>query len=158
LYDLRDGDFAAEFAGDSGPRLSGVRAVTDVVVARMPATAFNDVLDRFATVRERAFRVLAGRVRDLTALTDILANFGMRGRLSAQLLKLARIGSGEHLVVSPPPSHAELAARIGTRRETVCRHLGALCDEGVVSRSRSALTIIAPTKLRQIMTADERSF
>ena len=44
-------------------------------------------------------------------------------------------------LISPPPYHAEIAARIAARREAVTRALRALESAGLVERRRGALVL-----------------
>jgi len=55
-------------------------------------------------------------------------------------------GTGER-VVTPPPFHHVLAARIGCRREQVSRELSALGHQGIVEKGRGALVIRQPKVL-----------
>ena len=158
LRDLRDGDFASGlFAVGGMVKWTGIRAMTNVVAARMSAVSFREAIERHPIVRDRVLEHLAGEIDHLIGKMIMLTNLSVRGRLSSQLLSLARPGSDGRLVVSPPPNHAELAARIGTRRESVTKHLSAMRSEGCLVRSRGALTIVAPEKLRRMISADERS-
>jgi CRP/FNR family transcriptional regulator, cyclic AMP receptor protein len=157
LGDLSAGDFTGELSAiDGKPRSGGIRAVTNVSVAHMSAAAFRDAIDRFPIVRDRVLARLAVEVRGLIDRNGEQANLGVRARLCAQLLRFARPGVGGRLVVSPPPTHAELAARIGARREVVTKLLSGLRRDGLVARSRGALTLLAPEALRQIVNDPER--
>ena len=50
-------------------------------------------------------------------------------------------------MVSPPPYHHILAARIGCRREQVTREFTMMTNEGLVERTRGALVIKRPDVL-----------
>jgi CRP/FNR family transcriptional regulator, cyclic AMP receptor protein len=157
LSDLSAGDFVGELSAiDGKPRSGGLRAVTNVTVAHMSAAAFREAIERFPIVRDRVLAHLAVEVRNLIDRTGEQTNLGVRARLAAQLLRLARTGGNGRLVVSPPPTHAELGARIGARREVVTKLLSALRRDGLVSRSRGALTLLDPQALRQIVEDPER--
>jgi CRP/FNR family transcriptional regulator, cyclic AMP receptor protein len=157
LGDLSAGDFVGELSAiDGKPRYGGLRAVTNVAVAHMSAAAFREAIERFPIVRDRVLAHLAVEVRSLLDRTGEQTNLGVRARLASQLLRLARTGDNGRLVVSPPPTHAELGARIGARREVVTKLLSALRRDGLVSRSRGALTLTAPEALRQIVDDPER--
>jgi len=67
----------------------------------------------------------------------------VRYRIYAELLRLSRAEPGQpgRAIVSPPPVHAEIAARVSTRRETVARELKALERAGLVERRRGALAL-----------------
>jgi CRP-like cAMP-binding protein len=54
--------------------------------------------------------------------------------------------------VSPPPTHAEFAARIGTQREAVTKFLNALERLGTISRARGAIVLNDPERLRSLVS------
>ncbi|MFC6804131.1 helix-turn-helix domain-containing protein [Deinococcus caeni] len=74
----------------------------------------------------------------------------LRHRLYAELLRLPfpAPAPGER-VVTPPPYHHVLAARIGCRREQVTREFTAMAAEGLVDRTRGALVLRRPDLLRR---------
>jgi CRP/FNR family transcriptional regulator, cyclic AMP receptor protein len=92
---------------------------------------------------------LAGRVRELNARLMEHAVLDLRHRLYSELLRLSvsRAGAGKERVVTPPPYHHVLAARIGCRREQVTREFTAMSQEGLVERTRGALVIKRPDLL-----------
>jgi DNA-binding transcriptional regulator YhcF (GntR family) len=55
-----------------------------------------------------------------------------------------RPGAGKERVVTPPPYHHVMAARIGCRREQVTREFTSLSQEGLIERTRGALVIKRP--------------
>lgn len=66
-------------------------------------------------------------------------------RLCAELLRLARPASSDGaLAISPPPTHAELAARVGSRREAVTRALRQLEQDELLGRRRGAIVLLRP--------------
>jgi hypothetical protein len=71
-------------------------------------------------------------------------------RLCAELLRLSHPSGQDRIIISPPPTHLEIALRIGTRREAVTKSLNALEREGVIARNRGAIALVAPERLRQI--------
>jgi len=52
-------------------------------------------------------------------------------------------------VVSPPPVHAEIAARVSIRREAVAREFKSLERAGLIERRRGALVLTDTSRLRQ---------
>ena len=158
LREINAGEFFGELAAiDSQPRSSGIVAVTDVTIARMPASVFRaalhahpDVCDQLLALFVRQIRTLANRVNEFTTLDA-------RHRIYAELLRLARPqpGNPKHSVVSPPPVHSELAARVSIRREAVARELKALERSGLVEKRRGALVLTDAARLRQLI--DEAS-
>lgn len=157
LGDVRDGDFVGELSAiDNKPRSGGIRAVTDVVAAVMPAATFREAIRRHPIVGERVLQRIVLMARGLISRAEEQSNFDVRARLCAELLRLARVGVANRLVVSPPPTHVELAARVGSRREVVTKLLSAMRSEGILQRSRGALTLVKPDRLREIVAEAEQ--
>jgi len=156
LREINAGEFFGELAAiDNQPRSSGIVAVTDVIVARMPASVFraavhahSDVCDQLLALLARQVRVLANRVNEFTTLDA-------RHRIYAELLRLSRpeAANAKQAVVSPPPVHAEIAARVSSRREAVARELTALERAGLLERRRGALVLTDTQRLRQLIEA-----
>lgn len=97
---------------------------------------------------------LAARVRHLTEKCSELATLPVAARLHLEIIRLsAEAGlSGDRREIRNFPTHAELAARIGSHREAVNRELRQLEKEGIVSRpNRRTLTIHSLARLRTLM-------
>jgi RecB family exonuclease len=60
-------------------------------------------------------------------------------------------------VVSPPPPHHELAARIGARREVVSRELSEMTREGWLARDRRAIRILRVAEMQKLVMAELRA-
>src|SRR6516225_11043241 len=160
LREINAGEFFGELAAiDNQPRSSGIVAVTDVIVARMPASVFRaavhahaDVCDQLLALLARQVRILANRVNEFTTLDA-------RHRIYAELLRLSRpeAANAKQAVVSPPPVHAEIAARVSSRREAVARELKALERAGLLERRRGALVLTDTQRLRQLIEAATES-
>ena len=155
LRDIREGEYFGHYSAiDSKPRSAAIVAVTDSVVARMSAAVLWESIHRHASVRERVLRDLVGDIRTANQRVHEQANFDVRKRLCAELIRLSRATGEGRVVVSPPPTHAEFAARISTHREAVTKTLSALEREGLISRSPSAIVLTDANRLRRILAAD----
>jgi CRP/FNR family cyclic AMP-dependent transcriptional regulator len=153
LADYREGEFFGQLAAlDGHSRSTGVRAISDTVVARMPAAVFYETMHRYPSVCDKVIARLVDTIRSLTARANEQAHLDVRERLCAELLRLSRRTFDGRVVVSPPPTHAELAGRIGTHREAVTKLLNALDREGVISRARGAIVLTRPEFLCRIVT------
>jgi CRP/FNR family transcriptional regulator, cyclic AMP receptor protein len=152
LHDIYDGEYFGELSAiDGRPRSAGILAITDTVVARMPSTVFREAIHRHPSVCDQILATLVAEVRALDTRTTEQAHFDVRERLCAELLRLSRTNSEGRRVISPPPTHAELAARISSHREAVTKLLNALEREGVISRSRGAVTLVDADRLTKIV-------
>jgi CRP-like cAMP-binding protein len=144
LGDIGAGEFFGELAAiDGRPRSASIVAVTGATLGRMPAAVFRETLDEHPDVRSQVLALLAARIRLLDNRISELATMDVRHRVYAELLRLSRPegGGNGRAVVSPPPFHAEIAARISARREAVTRELRALENAGLVERRRGAIVL-----------------
>jgi CRP/FNR family transcriptional regulator, cyclic AMP receptor protein len=135
---------------DGGPRSASVEADGDCLLAALPAAAFLELLDRHPVVARRLLVHLAGVVR---AVSQKAAEFGLVGavqRVHRELLRLARPAPGGGAVVAPLPTQEELAASVGTTRETAARALAQLAKAGIARRRRRELLIREPRVLEAL--------
>jgi CRP/FNR family transcriptional regulator, cyclic AMP receptor protein len=152
LRDIRDGEYFGELSAiDQRPRSAGILAITDSVVARMTSATFREAIHRYPSVCDKVLATLVTAIRALNDRTNEQANFDIHERVCAELLRLSRITPDGRTVVSPPPTHAELAARISTHREAVTKVLNALEREGAISRARGAIVLTDVARLRRII-------
>jgi CRP/FNR family cyclic AMP-dependent transcriptional regulator len=154
LRDLRTGEFFGELAAlDLKPRSAGIVAIADSELARMPAAAFRRAIHEHSGVCDQVLAVLVGQIRMLANRANEVSGLSMKHRLWAELLRLARPAQAAPglPVVSPPPTHSELAARVSGNREAVTRELGALERAGLIARRRGALALLDPDRLRRMI-------
>jgi CRP-like cAMP-binding protein len=152
LRDINDGEYFGELSAIDGQvRSAGIVALTDATVARMQASVFRETIHRHPSVCDKVMVALVGAIRALNSRVDEQVNLDVRERLCSELLRLSRKSGEDRVVVSPPPTHAELAARIGTHREAVTKALSALEREGVIERARGAYVLTDVARLRQII-------
>ena len=157
LRDLVEGDFFGELAAiDERPRSAGILAVTDAVVGQLSAAQFRAAVHAHPSVCDGVLRRLSGEIRKLANQVDEFSNLTVALRLRAELLRLSRPkgSDGPIRIISPPPTHAELAARIATHREGVAREMKALERAGLVERRRGALALLDPEALQRAVVAD----
>jgi CRP-like cAMP-binding protein len=152
--DCHAGDLVGELAAiDSAPRSAHVEAVVRSQLCAVSAAAFLDVALSCPTVGLRLLRMLAKRIRTQSSRLLEHAVLPTRMRLVAELLRLGRPKADGTSVISPPPTHDELAARIGTRRETVSRDLAGFDRDGLTLRTRTAIVLLKPVTLRGLVEA-----
>ncbi len=154
LRDLEAGEYFGELAAlDLKPRTGGIVAITDSMLARMPAAAFRRAIHEHPGVCDQVLTVLVGQIRMLANRANESAGLSMKHRLWAELLRLA--GPVEATpglpVISPPPTHSELAARVSGSREVVTRELGALERAGFIARRRGAIVLLDADRLRRMV-------
>ena len=149
LRDIRDGEYFGELAAiDGQPRSAGIQAITDSIISRMPPLVFRETVHREPDVCDQLLALLASQIRMLANRVNEFSTLDVRHRIYAELLRLARRhredGKG---VISPPPTHAEIAARVSTHREAVTRELKSLERAGLIERRRGAIVLVDPAHL-----------
>ncbi len=152
LSDLRSNQFFGELAAiDAVKRSANVTALTRAELCIMPASVFREVVFSSQSCCEKVLRLMTGRIRELNARLAEHSIFDLKHRLYSELLRLssARHGHPGQKMISPPPFHHVLAARIGCRREQVTRELNAMTHEGMAEKSRGALILLKPAALEQ---------
>ena len=76
----------------------------------------------------------------------------MRVRLHAELLRISRRRRDGTLIISPPPTHQDLASRIGSQREAVSKELKRLERDRVITRGRAVIHLVREDVLRKEIT------
>lgn len=142
--DIEAGEVFGEFAAiDRAPRTADVVSVTESLIASMSADQFWDVLRGHETVCAAILRRLTGIARSTLQRVVEFSTLPVRSRVHAELLRLARSGGKDRtkVVISRPPTHAEIASRISTHREAVTRELAELARAGLIEKRGSDLVI-----------------
>jgi CRP-like cAMP-binding protein len=150
LTDIDAGGYFGEMAAiDGQPRSAGILAITDATIACMSASIFREILYKHSDVSEQLLQVLVARIRTLTQRVNEFSSMHVRQRIYAELLRRSRTDPADksQAIVSPPPVHSDIAARISTRREMVARELKALERAGLLTRRRGALVITSVPEL-----------
>jgi CRP-like cAMP-binding protein len=154
LRDIRAGEYFGELSAiDGGPGTAQIVAITDAIVARMPSNSFREAIYKHPSVCDSVLTDLAGRIRAMNVRLSEQVSLTARGRLCIELLRLSRRIAEDRIAISPPPSHYEIAARIGGCRETVTKLLTGLERDGLISRSRRAIALIDIGRLRTLAHA-----
>src|SRR5579875_1589881 len=126
--DLHAGEFFGEIAAiDGKPRSATVVALSETLLAIMPAEVFRRLVTEHPALALTIMRRLAEIIR--------LARAGLGGNGTAR--------------ISPIPIHADIASRVSTTRETVARVLGSLTRRGLVKREHDALVVTDFARLEQ---------
>ncbi|WP_067732526.1 Crp/Fnr family transcriptional regulator [Novosphingobium naphthalenivorans] len=156
LNDLGPGDLVGDFAAlDEQPRSATVTAMTSAELARIPGSAFRQAVFAAPASAEWLTLRLLKILRSLNERVFELNALAVRSRLHCELLRLALDTgiSGNEVTISPSPTHAELASRIGTHREAVTRELSYLAEQGITASAARKLTVCDVTRLAEIVRA-----
>lgn len=142
LGDFRAGEFVGEMAAiDRAPRSARVEALVRSRLCIVPADAFLAAAAEVPEIGLRIMRLLTARIRSQTRSLLEHTALSIRLRVAAELLRISRPRGDGTLVISPPPTQEELANRIGARRETISRELGALSRAGLLRRTASVIVL-----------------
>ncbi len=128
---------------DGEARSADVVALENGVLSAIPGDRFAGLIGNDPAVSLWLAQFLCRQVRTLTGKVYELSNLTVSSRLLSEIRRLANgsgTGSGA-AVIARPPTHAEMAARIGTNRETVTRELGHLLRQGLIARQGRSIVI-----------------
>ncbi len=151
LAETKAGQYFGELAGiDGAKRTANVTALTRAELCIMPSSVFREVLFASRNCCDKVLRLLTARVRELDARLAEHSIFDLKHRLYSELLRLSapRAGHASQRIVSPPPFHHVMAARIGCRREQITRELTTLSGEGLIEKSRGGIVLLKPQALQ----------
>ncbi len=145
LRELGPSSMFGELAAIDGEhRSASIVALEDCLLASIPGSVFRAQ----ACASPEAALWLACRlvrqVRDLSERVFELNALRVPNRLHCELLRLVHADDAIDGVIDPFPTHANLAARIGTHREAVTREIGFLAGQGIVraiDRRRAAVDV-----------------
>ena len=149
LNDLGVGNSFGELTAiDRRQRSANVTALVHTRLCVIPGAAFMDLVLSSAEVGHRLLVSLSSVIR---SKDERLIEFGaltVRQRLIAELLRLSRSRTGRERVISPPPPQHILAARVGTRRESVSREMADMARSGLLTVGRGGIILHRPDQLR----------
>jgi CRP-like cAMP-binding protein len=151
--DHASGEYFGELAAiDAGPRSASVTALFATQLAVLPRAPFRAALAASPLLAQRLLADMAARVRSLSRRFVEVALGSVRHRLVAELARGSRPRSSQpgQRIVSPPPRHHVLAARIGVRREAVTRELAALERAGLVRQETAGIVLLRDLTLEDL--------
>ena len=156
LADFGPGDLFGELAAlDDEPRSASVTATGACTLASVPGATFRRIVLGAPESAEWLARRLVDRIRLQTERIFELNALAVRSRLHCELLRLSLDAgiAGNAATIAAGPTHAQLAARIGTHREAVTRELQYLHKLGIVVQQGRELRIGDVAKLTEIVRA-----
>lgn len=129
FQDIGAGEMFGELSAiDGQPRSTHVVTLAESLVASMGRDAFWSALLSHPQVTVFTLKRLTGLVRRHSERIFEYGTLGVKNRIHAELLRMARnvSGKGGEVEIPDPPTHAEIASRVATHREAVtreCRHM-----------------------------------
>ncbi len=156
LANVGPGNLVGEFAAlDGQPRSASVEATSACKLARIPGGLFKDATMSDPVSACWITERLVGQIRQLTERVFELNSLAVRSRLHCELLRMSLdAGVDDNAsVITPSPTHVQLASTIGTHREAVTRELQYLQQQGISQQEGRTLTVMDVAKLAEIVRA-----
>ena len=152
--DMSAGDMFGELAAiDGSSRSAAIIALTDCVVASLPADRFWKLLHENPDFAAATLKQLAKMVRTLSERVFEVSALNVRNRVHIEFLRLARAHPLDEnsAAISPAPTHVEIANRIGTHREAVTREIGELTKSGLIKRQDNTFFVTNVARLARMV-------
>lgn len=156
---LGQGEVIGEMAlFDDQPRSADAVSLEDTVLIRIPKVEFLNLLERIPLLAIRFLAVLASRLRKMNEKLEELTFLTARRRIARLLLEMMKAAAGE--VAGAPTiclklTQEEMAALIGTSRETVSRILSDLQESRIISVEEKVLQIHDWSTLQGLAEMDQ---
>jgi CRP/FNR family cyclic AMP-dependent transcriptional regulator len=152
---IEAGSHVGELAAlDGGPRSASVEAIDDCLVASLATGPFNELLLAHPELAVSMLKNLARIIRRTDERIAELSVLSAMQRIYRELHRMSRPGPEGSGVISPLPTQEDIAAVVGTTRETVARALGHLARSGTVRRRGRELLILKPDLLEELGEPD----
>jgi CRP/FNR family cyclic AMP-dependent transcriptional regulator len=149
LTTLRPGEFFGALALiDGAPRSATATAVEAAETLVLPRDRFRQLLNEREEVRDLVFTELARELRRLTNHVEELHFLDIAGRLAAQLARMAEDqqgaagDTGDGIRLEGPITQGELAAMVGSTRQSVNKLLGYFADDGLIRVDRDVIVVL----------------
>ncbi len=147
LVTLRPAEFFGALALlDGEPRSASATAVEASETLILPRDRFRQLVDEVPGIRDHLLTQLARELRRLTSHVEELHFLDIAGRLAAQLARMGeeqgRPSDDGELRLDGPITQGELAAMVGSTRQSVNKLLGWLIDDGLIRLERDSIVIV----------------
>ncbi len=142
---IAPGSYFGEISAIDGlPRSVNIVALEDARIARLPQALVRRLFDDSPRFMKALLEDMAGLARALTDRLFELTAVSVSCRVDIELLRMASAASedGRQAVIRPCPTHAELAALLGSQREPVTRELNRLAGLGIVRQTGRTLHVL----------------
>lgn len=138
---------------DGEPRSATVMALDETMIVSMPAEVFWQSLRHHPNVSAAMLKELTRLVRRLSERVVEFSTLGVKNRIHAELLRLAREHQQDQqtVTISPAPTHGEIASRVSTHREAVTRELNHLAQIGLIKQRRGTLSVLDVGRLARLV-------
>ena len=147
LTTLRPGEwFGALALLDGAPRSASATAVEPTETLVLPRDRFRQLVNDVPAIRDQVLAALAHELRRLTNHVEELHFLDIAGRLAARLARMAEeqgiTGPDGEIRLDGPITQGELAAMVGSTRQSINKLLGYLVGDGLIRIDRDAIVIL----------------
>lgn len=145
LSTLGDGDFFGEMSLiDGSPRSASVVALEAAKLLVLERSEFIQQVIQNPKIGLKVMEEMSRRLREADEKIGTLALLDVYGRLARLLIQLAKTSGtpqGDGVLIEQRPTHQDIAAMIGTSRETVSRGLSDFAKRGIIQMSGKKIVI-----------------
>jgi CRP-like cAMP-binding protein len=159
--DIEAGDCFGELSAiDGKDRSAMVVALEPTFTATLSAKQFNAIIDSHPTVCKALLYKLTALVRSTSARIMDLSTLGANNRVYAEILRQANNylntlptmnRDSARIILSPAPTHSDIAARVSTTRETVARSMSILAKRKILKRIKGGIEVTDKVALQNIV-------
>jgi CRP-like cAMP-binding protein len=139
---------------DRLPRSTAAVSLSTLELFRLSESDMVAIMREMPDVSFRVMQYLASLVRSLSERIFEFTTYGVRNRIQAELLRLARANGhpgGDVINIYPAPTHADIASQVSTHREAVTREFGHLASEGILEKRGRNLIIRNLARLEEMV-------
>ena len=158
LTRMTEGEIFGEIALlDGGDRTADCVAALDTELLTLDRRDFLPYLERHPRIGIKLLVALCAKLRRTTEQVEDLALLDLAPRLAKRLLILAGIGAEatrEAVAIADAPTQGELAAMMGTSRESINRQLSAWQRAGLLKLGQGTIVIADADALKRVVDRD----
>lgn len=142
--DIESGSIFGELSAlDETPRSAAVIAQDNLVAGRLSGKEFRHWVETDPELMWAVLKYLTGQCRRMTDRIFEFSTMLVKDRLVNELVRLSRaVSEGANTaIVTPAPTHFDLAASISTHREAVSREMSLLTKNGLIRKENGLLYV-----------------
>lgn len=151
---LETGEYFGELAAiDKKPRSATVIANEASLVAVLPGEEFRQLIKLNSEVAYMIMKKLTRIIRQSNLNVSNINALGLKERVCLELLRLADPPSidSNYCKINPLPTQQQMAAKMGSTRESIGRILSQLSHTGIIHRKSRVLHVPDMKKLEEII-------
>jgi CRP/FNR family transcriptional regulator/CRP/FNR family cyclic AMP-dependent transcriptional regulator len=150
---LAPGDYFGELALlDGHPRSASAITLEPVEVYALRRADFINAVMQHPRIAIEVMTVLSRRLRDTDRMVEDLLFLDVHGRVAKKLLDLAAqhgVETADGILIDMRLTQADLAALVGSSRESVNKVIGYFLDKRFISTEKRKITILRHADLRR---------